>query len=102
MELRGLELEFIEDFYKRTQDRTLKCAKDYILKTVDELQVVREFVLLDNILKKIVVADFDITILVSILTITSKNKMNLPSRQDFHKRVDDLLKSSNSEIILID
>jgi len=87
--MKGLELEFIKDFYLKINLLNDQQSLDYVSKSINSLLMLGEFELVDEILKGIDNVNlFKIEVLDSILNITFKYKSKLASREDFIKKVD--------------
>jgi len=90
MEIKGTELEFINDFYKRIGEfKTIDGTLGYIFDTIEDLLLAKENKLVDEMLKRMIVENFTIIVLIGVLTITFPFRKVLPSRKDFYQRIED-------------
>jgi len=104
MEIKGLEIEFINDFYKRIGEfKTIDSSLDYVFDTLGDLLIDdKEYNLVDEILKRMIVENFSVNVLTSVLTITFIHRKKLPSRKDFYQKVENysLIKDGSTTFLI--
>lgn len=80
--------EFLEEVYRLAKFRNVESATDRVFDFIDKLLCDDEFVICDEILKRVDVDKLPTTLMRSFLTITHAAKGKLPARQALYRKID--------------